>query len=133
MKMNQDKISHAIFAAQRAAEHLSGAYWTADKDSRTSELLIKRAAYELRDVAANMGHHVTSFEKPVVDAITDMIDAFECEDDEIDAILSRVAEVYRERRANAGEAYWTERNTFGDALARKCDADAAMNAARALK
>jgi len=36
-------------------------------------------------------------------------------------------------RDNRAEAYWTERNTFDDALARKCDADAAMNAARALK
>lgn len=36
-------------------------------------------------------------------------------------------------RDNRAESYWTERNTFDDALGRKCDADAAMNAARALK
>lgn len=131
--MDQDKISHALFGAQRITERLSGAYWTVDKDSWIRKFLIKRAAHELRDIAGIMGHHITSFETPVVDAITDLIDAFECEDDEIDAILSRVAEVYRERNANAAEAYWTERNTFDDALARKCSADAAMNAARALK
>lgn len=53
-----------------------------------------------------------------------------CEDPQFSRELRKALAGMRDNRA---EAYWTERATFDDALARKCDADAAMNAARALK
>ena len=98
-------------------------------------------------------------EQLLCDAILAAIAGFDPKPEEVEFILSDVWESWKDIRENVSdeawcdrqqfsrelrkaladmrdnraEAYWTERNAFDDALARKCDADAAMNAARALK